>query len=69
MWPARLDLNNAGWRKSTYSNGQGGDCLELADDIPGAIPVRDSKNPTGPVLFVAPAAWAAFIDGIRTGAR
>ncbi|OBQ47895.1 DUF397 domain-containing protein [Streptomyces sp. H-KF8] len=69
MWPARLDLNNAGWRKSTYSNGQGGDCLELADNIPGTVPVRDSKNPAGPVLFVTPAAWAVFVDGIRTGAR
>ncbi|MET8116808.1 DUF397 domain-containing protein [Streptomyces prasinus] len=69
MWPARLDLNNAGWRKSTYSNGQGGDCLELATDIPGTVPVRDSKNPAGPVLFVTPAAWAAFVDCIRIGAR
>ncbi|MEV0302552.1 DUF397 domain-containing protein [Streptomyces prasinus] len=69
MWPARLDLNNAAWRKSTYSNGQGGDCLELADNIPGTVPVRDSKNLTGPVLFVAPGAWAAFIDGVRTSAH
>ncbi|MFI8861277.1 DUF397 domain-containing protein [Streptomyces prasinus] len=69
MRPARLDLNNAIWRKSTYSNGQGGDCLELAANIPGTVPVRDSKNPAGPVLFVTPAAWAVFVDGIRTGAR
>ncbi|MEU2597082.1 DUF397 domain-containing protein [Streptomyces hirsutus] len=69
MRSTRPDLTAAVWRKSTYSDGGGGDCLELADDIPGTVPVRDSKNPTGPVLFVAPAAWAAFIDGIRTGAR
>ncbi|MFC9951787.1 DUF397 domain-containing protein [Streptomyces prasinus] len=69
MWPARLDLNNAGWRKSTYSNGQGGDCLELADGIPGTVPVRDSKNPTGMTLRFGASAWAAFIDGIRAGAH
>ncbi|MEU4982033.1 DUF397 domain-containing protein [Streptomyces sp. NPDC021969] len=43
----RLDLTAANWRKSTYSNGGGGDCLELADDIPGTVPVRDSKDPVG----------------------
>ncbi|WP_437088162.1 DUF397 domain-containing protein [Streptomyces sp. enrichment culture] len=58
-------MTNAAWRKSTYSNGQGGDCLELADNIPGTVPVRDSKNPAGPVLLLAPAAWSAFISGVR----
>lgn len=61
----RRDLTAADWRKSTYSNGAGGDCLELADNIPGTVPVRDSKNPAGPVLFLAPAAWSAFISGMR----
>jgi hypothetical protein len=36
------------WRKSSYSSGQGGACVELAH----AGAVRDSKNPTGPVLPV-----------------
>ncbi|WP_406353186.1 DUF397 domain-containing protein [Streptomyces sp. NBC_01635] len=31
----------------------------------GFVPVRDSKTPTGPVLFVAPSAWAAFVEGIQ----
>lgn len=66
MRPAGTDMNNATWRKSTYSNGQGGDCLELADNIPGTVPVRDSKNPTGVILLIGTSAWAAFIDGIRT---
>ncbi|MFD1661226.1 DUF397 domain-containing protein [Streptomyces caeni] len=65
MRAAPADLSNARWRKSTHSNGQGGDCLEFADNVPSVVPVRDSKNPTGPVLLVPPAAWAAFIVGIR----
>ncbi|CAL9593209.1 hypothetical protein SUDANB145_05268 [Streptomyces sp. enrichment culture] len=65
MRPVGTNLTNAAWRKSTYSNGQGGDCLELADNIPGTVPVRDSKNPAGPVLLLAPAAWSAFISGVR----
>lgn len=55
------------WRKSTYSDG-GGDCLELADNIPGTVPVRDSKNPTGMTLLIGTSAWTAFVDGIRTSA-
>ena len=39
-----------GWRKSSYSNGEGAACIEVADGMPGAVPVRDSKNPTGPAL-------------------
>ncbi|MGO4752012.1 DUF397 domain-containing protein, partial [Streptomyces sp. 2MCAF27] len=35
----------AGWRKSSYSNGEGAECIEVADGIDGIVPVRDSKNP------------------------
>ncbi|GAA2320890.1 DUF397 domain-containing protein [Streptomyces kunmingensis] len=51
----------AGWRKSSHSNGDGGDCVEVADGTPGIVPVRDSKNPTGPVIVIAGTAWSAFI--------
>lgn len=61
----RPDLTTAAWRKSTYSDGGGGDCLEFAANIPGAVPVRDSKNPAGPVLVFRPAAWASFVAGVR----
>ncbi|MER8073500.1 DUF397 domain-containing protein [Streptomyces sp. NPDC094034] len=47
------------WYKSSYSTEQGGNCLEIAP-CPHAVHVRDSKNPTGPTLTLAPAAWAAF---------
>ncbi|MEU2154690.1 DUF397 domain-containing protein [Streptomyces sp. NPDC019396] len=49
------------WRKSSYSGGEGGECLEVAA-CPTTIHVRDSKNPTGPRIDLAPAPWAAFVS-------
>ncbi|MEU4994810.1 DUF397 domain-containing protein [Streptomyces sp. NPDC021622] len=57
----------AQWRKSSYSNGEGGSCVEVADGVPGIVPVRDSKNPQGPALFIRPEAWSAFVAGQRAG--
>ncbi|MFI5754296.1 DUF397 domain-containing protein [Streptomyces sp. NPDC051569] len=49
------------FRKSSYSSGdQHGECVEVALNVLGAIAVRDSKNPTGHVLRLTPAAWDAF---------
>jgi hypothetical protein len=55
------DLTAAAWRKSSHSNTDGGDCVEVADNIPGALPVRDSKNPHGPVLHLPHSSWTAFL--------
>ncbi|MFI1950619.1 DUF397 domain-containing protein [Streptomyces xinghaiensis] len=55
------------WRKSTYSSGNGGACVEVAHGLAGAVPVRDSKNPHGPALAFPAAAWAAFVSGVKTG--
>ncbi|GAU65214.1 Syd protein [Streptomyces sp. NBRC 110611] len=57
----------AQWRKSSYSNNDGGVCVEVADGLPGLVPVRDSKNPHGPVLLIPGRAWAAFVAGVRAG--
>ena len=62
-----MDLSGATWRKSTRSNGSGGNCVEVADPDGGCRAVRDSKNPTGPTLIVTGAEWAAFTTGIRNG--
>ncbi|MGA5322503.1 DUF397 domain-containing protein [Streptomyces seoulensis] len=60
--------NNAPeWRKSSYSDGTGGDCLEVADTHPTHVPVRDSKAPLGPRLAFRPEAWAAFVAEIKVG--
>jgi hypothetical protein len=55
------------WRKSSYSNGDGGECIEVADGFPGVTPVRDSKDPHGPALVFTAAAWAGFVTGIKAG--
>ncbi|MET7715049.1 DUF397 domain-containing protein [Streptomyces sp. NPDC005407] len=47
------------WRKSTYSGSEGGACVEVATH-PAAVHIRDSKNPDGPMLTLAPSTWAAF---------
>lgn len=48
------------WFKSSYSGSEGGNCVEVAART-SAIRIRDSKNPSGPVLTVTPDAWAAFL--------
>ncbi|MDG4793359.1 DUF397 domain-containing protein [Micromonospora sp. WMMD1082] len=60
------DLTGARWRTSTRSGTNGGDCVEVADNLPGVVGVRDSKDPTGPALTVPPTAWSAFITALRT---
>ncbi|MEU8155743.1 DUF397 domain-containing protein [Micromonospora sp. NPDC048986] len=56
-----MDLSNARWRKSTRSGASGGNCVEVANNLPGVVAVRDSKDVAGPALAFPPAAWAAFV--------
>ncbi|MFD3976663.1 DUF397 domain-containing protein [Streptomyces cyaneofuscatus] len=60
-----IDLTAAAWRKSSYSNQDGGACLEIADDFAPVVPVRDSKNPRGPVLTFAAAGWSSFVAAVK----
>jgi hypothetical protein len=62
-----MDLTGAEWRKSSWSSGNGGTCVEVARNLPGAVAVRDSKDPDGPKLTFAPDEWVAFTAGIKTG--
>ncbi|GAA2459041.1 DUF397 domain-containing protein [Streptomyces mauvecolor] len=57
---------HAAWRKSSYSGESGGDCLEFSDSCPGCIPVRDSKNPTGPAVVFGTGAWTSFVEAVKT---
>ncbi|CAL9601737.1 hypothetical protein SUDANB105_05438 [Streptomyces sp. enrichment culture] len=59
------ELNSARWRRSSYSNTNGGDCVEITEDFPGVVPVRDSKTPNGPALVVPAAAWDAFVNSLK----
>lgn len=55
------------WRKSSRSNGNGGNnCVEVAVVV-SAVGVRDSKNPDGPVLRFSPAAWESFVSDTKLG--
>ncbi|MGW0612604.1 DUF397 domain-containing protein [Streptomyces sp. NPDC002788] len=59
------DLTTAAWRKSSYSDGGASNCLEVADNCPGIVPVRDSKQPDGPVLVFGATPWALFLAGVK----
>ncbi|KJY30328.1 regulatory protein [Streptomyces sp. NRRL S-495] len=60
------DLSRENWRKSTFS-AETGDCVEVADGVPGVLPVRDSKDPSGPSLVFSADARVAFVAGVRAG--
>ncbi|MFD3411806.1 DUF397 domain-containing protein [Streptomyces cyaneofuscatus] len=60
-----LDLNAATWRRSSYSNQDGGQCLEVADGFAPVVPVRDSKNPHGPALTFTAADWSSFVAAVK----
>jgi hypothetical protein len=62
-----FDASRAIWHKSTRSNGQGGNCVEVADNLPDVVGVRDSKDPSGPVLVFGRATWRAFVDAAKDG--
>jgi hypothetical protein len=61
------DVTRAVWRKSSRSNGSGGNCVEIASNLPGIVAVRDSKDPNGPRLVFTPSAWDAFTARVRNG--
>ncbi|MFD8224706.1 DUF397 domain-containing protein [Streptomyces massasporeus] len=53
------------WRKSSYSDGGDNNCLEIADNSPDTAPVRDSKQPDGPILVFGAAPWASFLTYVK----
>ena len=58
-----IDLNGVTWRKSSYSNTSGGECVEIAPNLP-LVPVRDSKNPTHGTLIFGVEAWSEFVRSV-----
>ncbi|WP_327068266.1 DUF397 domain-containing protein [Kitasatospora sp. NBC_01302] len=58
-----MQLNR--WRKSSYSNPDGGECIEVDDANPGRV--RDSKDPNGPFLTFHPTAWQSFVHATSNG--
>ena len=59
-----MDMTDARWRTSTRSGTNGGACVEVADNLPGRVHVRDTKDRTGGTLTFTPAAWRTFLDTV-----
>ncbi|MEU1737601.1 DUF397 domain-containing protein [Streptosporangium sp. NPDC020145] len=55
------------WRKSSLSGANGDNCVEVTTDLPGLVAVRDSKNPSGPVLAFTADQWRSFLLRTKTG--
>jgi hypothetical protein len=66
MADMNMDLSRAEWRKSSRSN-NGGNCVEVASNLPEVVAIRDSKDPHGSRLLFTPAEWDAFTAGVREG--
>ena len=62
-----MDVTRADWRKSSYSSANGGQCVEVARNLPGVVAVRDSKDPDGPKLMFSRAVWRAFTAAVQDG--
>lgn len=60
-------LDGATWRKSSFSGGQGGDCVEISRLVDGTTAVRDSKHPDAGVLYFTSAEMDAFLKGAKSG--
>jgi hypothetical protein len=60
-----MEIIGARWRTSSRSSGNGGNCVEIADNVPGIVLVRDSKDRGGGTLAFAPVAWRGFVDLVR----
>jgi hypothetical protein len=61
------DLSAVRWRKSSHSGDTGGDCVEVAG-LPGAVAVRDSKNPGGPALVLRHREFRTLLDQVKADA-
>ncbi|MEO3813551.1 DUF397 domain-containing protein [Sphaerisporangium sp. B11E5] len=62
-----MDLSEAVWRKSARSGDDGGECVEVAVNLPDVTAVRDSKNPDGPVLRCGHGEWGVFVSAVKDG--
>jgi hypothetical protein len=60
-----MDLTGPKWRKSTRSSGNGGSCVEVADNLPCVVLVRDTKDRAGGTLVFDPEAWRSFVSACK----
>jgi hypothetical protein len=68
-----VDLSSAQWRTSSYSGGNGGQCVQVAAIIshpagPSHLcAVRDSQDTAGPALVFGSWQWRTFTAALKTG--
>ena len=65
MTPSGIDLSRANWRTSSHSGGNGGQCVEVARNLPGVVVVRDSKARQEGTLIFSRTAWAGFLSSVK----
>ncbi|MEV0942763.1 DUF397 domain-containing protein [Micromonospora wenchangensis] len=61
-----MELSGVRWHTSTRSGNNGGNCVEVADNLPGVVLVRDTKDRAGGTLAFTPAAWRGFLRLARS---
>jgi hypothetical protein len=70
-----MDLTSATWRTSSYSGGNGGQCIQVdaitnsPDGLGGLCAIRDSKDPLGATLTFSAQQWRKFTDELKAGRR
>ncbi|MER7330136.1 MULTISPECIES: DUF397 domain-containing protein [unclassified Micromonospora] len=62
-----MDMTDARWRTATRSSNNGGNCVEVTDNLPGRVLVRDSKDRDGGTLTFGPGAWRTFVASVGRG--
>lgn len=62
-----IDLSQAAWRKATRSSSGNGGCVEIANNLPDIVAIRDSKRPEDGAHVVEPTAFAAFLADVKAG--
>ncbi|KAA6221370.1 DUF397 domain-containing protein [Streptomyces albofaciens JCM 4342] len=66
-----MKISPTRWVKSSHSNPDGGNCLEWSPTTgisTGVLPVRDSKNPQGPILTFPTPSFTEFITAVKADA-
>lgn len=61
----RADELSVDWFSSSFSNDQGGNCVQGGRCNNGDMAVRDSKVPNGDAFRFQPAVWLPFIEHVK----
>ncbi len=65
--PTATEPSGLAWRKSSFSGGNGGSCVEAAPLPDGRVAVRNSKHPDAGTVYFTRAEMDAYIKGVKAG--